>query len=169
MIVEKHGLRDRVRTHKSTIVCFQLPLLECFIRLARFLGQFDFLVFDAFSSDAIPMHLLTREAVGMYADKLGKDGLMAFHISNLHFDLEPILGDIAAALELESLTCHDRELSEEEMIEGKAASSYVVIAKDLQRTGLAGHRLWKTTRRSSRKHPWTDDFSNLFDALKKGE
>lgn len=129
-------------------------------------GTFDFLVFDAFSSDAIPMHLLTREAVEMYASKLGDNGLMAFHISNLHFDLEPILGDIAAELKLDTLTCHDVNISEEEMIEGKAAASYVVIAKDLERTGLKNHPKWKSTETSARNYVWTDDFSNLFDALK---
>lgn len=129
-------------------------------------GSFDFLVFDAFSSDAIPIHLLTREAIEMYASKLSEDGFMAFHISNLHFDLEPILGDIAAELGLDSLTCHDRPITEEEMMEGKAPASYVVIAKLLQRTGLAKNLKWQATRRSGRQRIWTDRFSNLFDALK---
>lgn len=128
--------------------------------------KYDFLVFDAFSSDAIPIHLLTKEAVAMYAGKLSPDGFMAFHISNLHFDLEPILGDIAAELDLESITCHDRDLTEEEMIEGKAAASYVIICPDLDRTGLQNHPQWNQTRRSGRQGCWTDDFSNVLDALK---
>ena len=129
-------------------------------------ARFDFLVFDAFSSDAIPIHLLTKEALQMYAEKLCDDGLMAFHISNLHFDLEPILGDIAAELKMDSLTCHDVNISDEELIEGKAAASYVVIAKDLGRTGLTTNQKWQKTKTSGRKYVWSDDFSNLFDAFK---
>ena len=128
--------------------------------------SFDLLVLDAFSSDAIPIHLMTREAIEMYASKLAPDGLMAFHISNLHFDLEPILGDIAAELGLESITWHDRNITEEEMIEGKAPASYVVITRDLNRTGLGKGLKWKKTSRSGRKRVWTDKFSNLFDAMK---
>ncbi|MEC9093479.1 MAG: fused MFS/spermidine synthase [Planctomycetota bacterium] len=131
------------------------------------IGSFDMLVFDAFSSDAIPIHLLTKQAVELYASKLSDDGLMAFHISNLHFDLEPILGDIAFSLGFETVTCHDREISDDEMMEGKAAASYVVIAKDLDRSGLSNHVKWKRTRRTQHGQPWTDDFSNVFDAFKQ--
>ena len=57
-------------------------------------GRFDLLIIDAFSSDAIPMHLLTREAVALYMDKLAEDGLLAMHISNRFLDLEPVVARI---------------------------------------------------------------------------
>lgn len=129
-------------------------------------GQFDLLVFDAFSSDAIPIHLITKEAIKLYLTKLTDDGLMAFHISNKYFDLEPILGDIAHELKLDSIVCHDILISDEEMDEGKAAASYVVLARDLSTNPLNKRDNWRQAARSRRKHVWTDDFSNVFDALK---
>src|SRR3546814_542692 len=60
-------------------------------------GRFDILVIDAFSSDAIPLHLLTREAVGIYARSLKPDGILLIHISNRFFDLEPVLAAEAKA------------------------------------------------------------------------
>lgn len=131
-------------------------------------GRFDLIVFDAFSSDAIPMHLLTKEAIESYQSKLSPNGLLAFHISNQFFDLEPILGDLSEAAELESVTFHDREVTDEEFSTGKAAASYVVMAKQLSATGLptGNQSNWKPTKKSARGIPWTDDFSNVLDAIK---
>ena len=61
-------------------------------------GEFDLIVLDAFSSDAIPMHLLTVEAMRTYAEHLSEDGRLVVHISNRVFDLEPVL--VGAAHEL---------------------------------------------------------------------
>ena len=58
---------------------------------------FDVLVLDAFSSDAIPVHLITLEAVGLYLRKLAPHGLMAVHISNRYLDLAPVVGATARA------------------------------------------------------------------------
>jgi hypothetical protein len=59
-------------------------------------GEYALIVFDAFSSDAIPLHLLTREALAMYLDKLAEGGILVFHISNRHLDLSPVLAGLAA-------------------------------------------------------------------------
>jgi spermidine synthase len=63
-------------------------------------GSFDLLVLDAFSSDSIPAHLLTREALALYLRKLAPRGVMAFHISNRTLDLEPVVAAAADALGL---------------------------------------------------------------------
>lgn len=60
-------------------------------------GHFDVIVIDAFSSDAIPLHLLTKEAIGIYARALKPDGILLVHISNRFFDLEPVLAAEAKA------------------------------------------------------------------------
>src|SRR3546814_6415847 len=60
-------------------------------------GHFDIIVIDAFSSDAIPLHLLTREAIGIYARTLKPDGILLIHISNRFFGLEPVLAAEAKA------------------------------------------------------------------------
>jgi len=58
--------------------------------------RFDFLIVDAFSSDAIPVHLLTREALALYLAKLAPGGVIALHISNRNLDLAPIVADLVA-------------------------------------------------------------------------
>ena len=60
--------------------------------------QFDLVVIDAFSSDSIPLHLLTREAVDLYLSRLAPGGIVLMHISNRHYDLGPVLGRISADL-----------------------------------------------------------------------
>ena len=61
-------------------------------------GSFDFLLIDAFASDAIPVHLLTREAIALYLDKLTPDGILALHVSNRHMDLHTIASATAKSL-----------------------------------------------------------------------
>ncbi len=70
-------------------------------------GEFGLLVLDAFSSDAIPTHLITREAVELYRHKVAPDGLIAFHISNRYLDLRPVLAGIAHELGLVAYVCND--------------------------------------------------------------
>jgi spermidine synthase len=66
--------------------------------------QFDLLVVDAFSSDSIPMHLLTLEALELYIQHLRPGGLLAFHVSNRFFDLEPIVYRLGSELNLATLS-----------------------------------------------------------------
>jgi hypothetical protein len=87
--------------------------------------KFALLVVDAFSSDAIPVHLITREALRIYLDNLADDGLLAFHISNRYLDLEPVLANLAQDLGLAGVIQQD----EDDERAGKAASSWVVLAR----------------------------------------
>src|SRR5262249_44668472 len=64
---------------------------------------FDYLIVDAYSSDAVPLHLLTREAVALYADTLAPEGFLAIHTSNRFFDLNPVLFRIADELGLHAV------------------------------------------------------------------
>src|SRR5690606_18454711 len=67
------------------------------LELAKDRGRaYALLVLDAFSSDAIPMHLITREAVALYRERLTDDGLIAIHISNRHLALGPVIARLAA-------------------------------------------------------------------------
>ncbi|HEU5100772.1 MAG TPA: fused MFS/spermidine synthase, partial [Roseiflexaceae bacterium] len=76
-------------------------------------GGYDLIVLDAYSSDSIPMHLITREALALYLRKLAPGGVLAFHISNLYLDLKPALGNLAADAGLASLARDDLVLSAE--------------------------------------------------------
>jgi hypothetical protein len=87
--------------------------------------RFALLVVDAFSSDAIPIHLLTRQALEIYLANLADDGLLAFHISNRYLTLEPVLGNLAEELGLAGVIEHDLATG----FTGKAASSWVVLAR----------------------------------------
>ena len=72
-------------------------------------GQFGLLVVDAFSSDAIPVHLLTKEAVQLYLDKLTPDGAILMHISNRYLSLEPVVARIAEEMGLAGVARQDTD------------------------------------------------------------
>jgi len=74
----------------------RIELGDARLRLQRSKDTFGLLVIDAFSSDAIPVHLLTREAVALYRERLWPDGILVFHLSNRHLDLKPVLAEVAA-------------------------------------------------------------------------
>jgi hypothetical protein len=122
-------------------------------------------VLDAFSSDAIPMHLVTREALGVYLAHLAGDGLLAFHISNRHLDLRPILGDLAGELRLEAVAQLNHQI---DAGAGQNASEWLLLGRDREAFGgLDADARW------TRIHPrrdtlvWTDDYSNIVAALKR--
>ena len=94
--------------------------------------KYGLLLVDAFSSDAIPVHLLTKEAVAMYMDRLTDDGLLALHISNKYVRLEPVVAKIAQDLKLQARVWND----DSEGRPGKTASSWVVLAKDEKTLGI---------------------------------
>src|SRR5205823_15036304 len=78
----------------------------------------DLLILDAFSSDSIPVHLITREALQLYARVLEPGGVLAFHISNRYIDLEPVIGDLAGDAGLAALTQDDVHVPDAELRAG---------------------------------------------------
>ena len=97
--------------------------------------KYALLLVDAFSSDAIPVHLLTKEAVDLYMHRLTDDGILALHISNKYIRLEPVVARIAEELKLTARVWNDH--NEGDLI-GKTASSWVVLAKDETTLGVLG-------------------------------
>jgi len=129
--------------------------------------SYDLIALDAFSSDAIPIHLLTREALKLYLTKLSKSGILVFHISNRYLDLKPILGHLADHLDLVGLVQDDMELSDPEKKAKKAPSTWAVMARpssDLSQ--LAADHRWKPLSSTPRSRLWTDDFSNIVSVFK---
>ena len=128
--------------------------------------QFDVLAVDAFSSDAIPVHLITREALGAYLRHVRPDGIVAFHLSNRFLDLVPVAARLAKEHGLHAYLVRDDPDDEDET--GRSKTDWVLIARDeavLKRPVLveAGAEPaedqpeWRT---------WTDDYSNLIQILK---
>jgi hypothetical protein len=126
---------------------------------------YGLLVLDAFSSDAIPVHLLTSEALSLYLSRLAPSGVIAFHISNRHLSLAPIVGRLADAHGLFALEQRER-LPHRPQPEGKTESHWVVMARDRSiLEPLVGDRRWKRLVATPRTSLWTDDFSNVLAAL----
>ena len=126
-------------------------------------NYYSLITLDAFSSDAIPLHLLTREAVEVYLSKLANGGLLTFHISNRHLDLSPVLGSVARSYGLAALIMRDGGASAET---GKDASIWVVLAhspEDLKL--LTVDKRWEPLGAPDDFRVWTDDFSNIFSVL----
>ncbi|MBL8962250.1 MAG: fused MFS/spermidine synthase [Gemmatimonadetes bacterium] len=130
-------------------------------------SSYDLLVFDAFSSDAIPVHLMTREAVRLYRGKLRAYATMAFHVSNRYLRLEPVLAAIA---EEEGLVAVARDDAPDEDARARLhyGSRWVVLARDTAavRT-LLTQRGWRVAERAAGVGAWTDDYSNIVQLLKK--
>jgi SAM-dependent methyltransferase len=125
-------------------------------------GQFDMIVLDAFSSDAVPTHLLTREAIQLYLRKLDQDGVLVFHISNRYLDLTQLVGTLADDANLPCLYRDDRKLTKEDLATGKKPSIYAVMARTEQSLiPLLTNPDWiKLTARADIP-VWTDQYSNV--------
>lgn len=123
--------------------------------------RFDVLVIDAFNSDAIPIHLLTLEAVEAYVGSLNDGGILALHISNRHFDLEPVLGRIGSELGLDTrIQRYSPTPAEQE--EGSLASHWVLMAPAPGVLDWADER-WAPA--STDGPLWTDDYSDILRVL----
>jgi len=124
-------------------------------------GGYDLLVLDAFSSDAIPVHLITREAVALYLRKLAPGGMLAFHISNRYLDLEPVLANLAEDLRLVALGCDDMSLTEAEFATGREQAHWVVMARsEVDLVGFQRRTRWSPLEGRASVGVWTDDFSS---------
>jgi hypothetical protein len=128
-------------------------------------ASYDLIIIDAFSSDAIPLHLLTQEAIATYATRLKKDGTMLFHISNRFFRLEPVVASVAALSGFEGRVFEDLGIDEADALDGKTASTWMVLARPAQAASLPAE--WKHVEPGSGR-PWTDEYSNPLGAMKWG-
>jgi SAM-dependent methyltransferase len=122
-------------------------------------NAFDVIVLDAFSDDSIPIHLLTREAFESYFRHLREGGILAIHITNRYLDLEPVVGTQAAALSKQVLLISNPPDPER----GVSAADWAILS-DAALPDLLPYT--HTPDGPGSLRPWTDDFSNLFRALR---
>ncbi|HND56639.1 MAG TPA: fused MFS/spermidine synthase, partial [Pirellulaceae bacterium] len=92
-------------------------------------AEFGLILLDAFNSDAIPMHLLTREALAIYLRKLAPGGVIAVHVSSRYVDLPPLVGDLAADAGLVARWRNETGLPDQELDRLKRESTWVVVAR----------------------------------------
>jgi len=125
--------------------------------------EFDVLVVDAFSSDSIPVHLLTAEALALYLRHLKRDGVLAFHITNIFLDLGPVIARVAQHFGKEAYVVH----SDGDDDRGTDGATWVLITTDETRLAVEklGQSLQKIQARE-RVNLWTDDYSSILSVLK---
>jgi spermidine synthase len=122
---------------------------------------FGLFVLDAFSSDSIPVHLITSEAIDLYLKRLAPDGVIAVHISNRHLRLAPVLGRLALAHGLVALEQRDW-VGADMRDDGKGSSDWVVMARSRSDLGaLVDDRRWLPPPVPADTPLWTDAFSNI--------
>ncbi len=92
--------------------------------------RYGILIVDAFSSDAIPIHLITKEAVQLFKKRVGPRGLICFHISNRYLDLKPVLANLAQDPDVKLYGLYQNDGENEDQYEGKLASTWVVLCAD---------------------------------------
>ena len=126
-------------------------------------ATYGLIVIDAFSSDAIPVHLMTQQALDLYLSKLAPDGLLVFHISNRNLDLKPVVADLARSRSLTAVYLGDPIL---DAVKAKDPSAWVVMTrKERDAKGLAETPI-ASSLTADGKHLWTDDYSNILSVFR---
>ena len=125
--------------------------------------NFDVLVLDTFSSDSIPVHLVTKEAIALYLEHLAPDGIIAAHITNLHLDLQPVFWQLAKHNGLSMVRVDYPGDSN-----GGYASHWILLSRDAALLNISAiqTRAVDLDGYSTNVRLWTDDYSNLFQILK---
>jgi hypothetical protein len=125
-------------------------------------ARFDVLVLDAFSSDAVPIHLVTREAIAVYRRALSPGGVLLGHVSNDHVRLSPVFGALARDAHLVALERADHPSAEEKAL-GKDPSEWVLLMDGAEEHPLGG---WQPLTAPPSQSVWTDDYANVLGALR---
>jgi SAM-dependent methyltransferase len=163
-------------TNKFTYLSRCLPNVPIEIGDARIVlagepaAGLDVLVVDAFSSDAVPMHLLTKEALQVYRRRLAPGGLLLIHISNRFMNLEPVLAAAAASADGWHSALRDYHVDAAEAKRGYATSAWVALASDNAaldhlKSVTRGNN-WRDLRGRAGFAGWTDDHASILPLLK---
>jgi hypothetical protein len=127
---------------------------------------FDLLFLDAFSSDAVPVHLLTKEALQLYTAKLKKGGFLCFNVSNRYVILPPVLANLAEEADLTCIFREDLGSSPAEKEQGKEPSQWILMARrDTDLSAFTKRGLWITLSGKPAARVWTDDYSNILEVF----
>ena len=126
--------------------------------------HYGLIVLDAFNSDAIPIHLMTQEAITLYLSKLATGGMLAFHVSNRSLKLDSVVASLAKHSGSMSLTFADGEHDPET---GNDPSEWVVMARNSSAfESLAQKTHWRPLQGREGSAAWTDDFSDIISVFR---
>jgi hypothetical protein len=132
-------------------------------------GSYGMVIGEAFSSDAIPVHMLTREATDMYFEKLNENGVLVHHISNRHLELEPVVGDLARDRGLTCYSSYDdlSDTAPSATSQYKLAAHFTVLARDEADLGsVPDDPRWAPCQTNAETDKvWTDDYSNILSTF----
>jgi hypothetical protein len=127
--------------------------------------RFGLLILDAYSSDAIPTHLLTREALAIYRGRMAPHGLIVFHLSNRYFDFQPTVAALARDAGMRAKVRFDRTIDFADVQIEKYPSIWMVLADSTTDLGaLANDPRWTVPRPGTL---WTDDYSSIVTILRR--
>ncbi|MDF2695000.1 MAG: hypothetical protein K0S65_3383, partial [Labilithrix sp.] len=131
-------------------------------------GRFDVLVLDAFSSDAVPTHLVTREALAVYRRALRPGGLLLAHVTNDHVRLPPVFGSLAREARMIAITRRDDARGTDERTAGKVPSEWVLLTDTRAELDLIlrSSKDWHPLASPAPSSVWTDDYANVLGALR---
>ncbi len=129
-------------------------------------GEYDLIVVDVFSSDSIPVHLITKEAFQLYLSKLSPDGFILVHLSNRYLELEHVLASIVSHIGLAGYIRVNKVTSAESITHGASNSIWAIIGRNETEIKNLATRDWRKLISSRRKTIWTDDYSNLLECIK---
>jgi spermidine synthase len=137
------------------------------LTLAEAQGRFDLIVLDAFSSDVVPVHLLTTEALGIYLAKLSPGGVLVLHISNRFMELASVVAAGAAAHGLVAYVKADSALTDADFERSLYASSLVAVVahREQDLSALHQHEGWAKRTADGSVAPWRDDYANILSAI----
>ncbi len=128
-------------------------------------GAFDLLLLDAFSSDSIPTHLVSREAVRLYLSKLTPDGVVVFNVSNRYLDVEKLVAALVSDAGLVAYSRFDDAGDLKKL--GKSSAHHLVAARRIEDLQPISKRPgWMRVSRPPDFQPWTDDYSNLLGLIR---
>lgn len=131
-------------------------------------ANYDLIAMDAFSSDAVPVHLVTREAMAAYLRALKPAGLLMFNVTNRHLDLEPVMSTLARDAGLVGMIRRDVRLPHEVEAAGRMPSAFIVLARTREDLGeLNAAQGWRDiVETPPDARVWTDDYSDLLSVVK---
>jgi spermidine synthase len=126
---------------------------------------YDMIVLDAFSSDAIPAHLLTLQALSVYRSKLSENGVLIWHISNRYLNLEPVLARLIDTTRTTGLIRRNTDRAVEVDTEGFPSIWVAIASNPRHLTALGKDARWRPLQKREDVGLWTDDFSNIFSVF----